>query len=254
MFRLRLYKNIGWGILSSIPGFLIWWIYKEEIIGGLLAVIPALIVFYLLETRRIYIACQNSKCTKFIEADTPWQCGYDHTHRNENVAGYPFINECGYCHKVPKAYICHHCQAPIFFSNDQQIANAAVRLSESKPLPVRVVVKDVVGDKIVTQREEIRDLQHQLDKATIEKDIEIVKNKPITPANQNDQLVIEKEVDDDVAAGMSLFEIEKKMKAKTDKKYPSDTPEDHENRERMYSLTEKALLKQMAKREKMGPS
>lgn len=220
-FWQRPFKHFGWGIAVFIPVCFVLMIYLNPFVAAGLALIPAIFIYFYLESRLIVIECPS--CQKDINTDTPWLCGFKGC-RNENVAQFPFIYECEHCHYPPKAYVCHHCGRLVFLTSDRQAAHAAKRLDPGPP-PVKtvVVVKDVVGDKVATQKEEIRDLEHKLKKTTIEKEIEIVKNKPSVPSpiRPEVQIIVER-VRRGVENGKTLIDLERQLNEEARAAYPND--------------------------------
>jgi hypothetical protein len=201
--------------------------------AAVFAFIPAFWFFYVRERRLIVIECPS--CGKDINTNTPWECGYKGC-RNENVDEYPFIRECEVCHYIPKAYVCHHhdCQRLIYLTSDRQQLYAAKQLNPAPP-PVKKepIVKDVIGEKIVKQKEEVRDLEHDLKKTTIQKQIEIVKNKPIVPppATTEAQTIIER-VRKGVNNGKTLIDLERQLMDEARAAYPNN-PDELESMERV---------------------
>ena len=178
-FLLRPYKHIGWGAAVFAVVCFVLMLFLNPIVAAALAFLPAFGLYYYLESRLIVIECLN--CEGDINTNTPWECGFKGC-RNENVVNFPFVHECEHCHYPPKAYVCHHCGALIYLTSDRQTAHAAKRLNPAPP-PVKTVtiIKDVVGDKIATQKQELRELEHLRDKTRIVKEIEVIKSKPAVP-------------------------------------------------------------------------
>lgn len=82
--------------------------------------------FFALVQRKVDIVCPH--CTKIIETNTPWTCGYKSCgHANLNTDEFPFINRCEACKARPKAYRCHYeeCRKFIFLTEDEQKINFA---------------------------------------------------------------------------------------------------------------------------------
>jgi hypothetical protein len=162
------------GAVIFIPTCLVLMFFINAWFAAVLALLPALWFYYVWECRVIVITCPS--CGKDINTNTPWECGFKGC-RNEDVDNFPFIHECKVCQYIPKAYVCHHhdCQRLIYLTSDRQQIHAAKRLEPGPP------PKDVIGEKIATQKEEVRDLEHLLQKTKIVKDIEIIKSKPVVP-------------------------------------------------------------------------
>ncbi len=235
VYRLRPYRHIGTGVGIAAGFFflLLFGINLTTPIGVLIAALVACGLgfgfYYYLESRLLVITCPH--CGGDINTNTPWECGFKKC-RNENVDQFPFVHECGNpeCRYIPKAYICHHekdgkpCGKPIFLTTDQQALHAARRLEFKEP-PVKtvVIVKDVIGDKIATQKEEVRDLEHVLKKAEIEQQIKTVKRKPTVPPplRSEDQIKVEM-LRKAVASGQSIIDLKKKLDEEAHVKYAGD--------------------------------
>src|SRR5690349_12629496 len=69
------------------------------------------------------ISCPG--CRGLVLCRTPWVCGEC---GHENWRKTTFLDECPNCHHSPKAYLCHHCDKPMFLSEDQDKTNPAKRI------------------------------------------------------------------------------------------------------------------------------
>lgn len=76
--------------------------------------------------RPIKLKCPN--CGKLVLSNTPWVCG-DCDYVNAKPTEYPFVYHCGNteCGAEPKSYTCHHCEKPIFLSDDRDKKGSAIR-------------------------------------------------------------------------------------------------------------------------------
>jgi hypothetical protein len=239
VFKLRPYKNFGIGLVVFAPICFPLLLCVNVWVASGIAFLPALCLYCYLESRVIVIECPS--CGKDIDTNTPWLCGYKQC-RNENVDHeHPFINECEHCQYIPKAYECHHCNRLIYLTTDRQQIHAAKCLVAPEPLKVRTVVKDVIGDKVATQKEEVRDLEHQLKRTVLEKQIEIEKNKQGAPVTKTPEQELEDEIGMDVNQGMSLYAVEQRLKAKADVEFPKD----EHKRQQKYALIERAIANRM---------
>ena len=221
VFNLRPKIHIGIGsvVFAALLAILIFLINPG--IAVLVAGIIAFAVYYYLESRLLVITCPY--CRKDINTNTPWQCGFKGCH-NLNVDEFPFVHECGDrdCHYIPKAYICHHCEKPIYLTTDQQQMHAARRL-ESLEHPVKVVIKDLAQDKASRQKDEIGDLEHELGVTTLKKKIEIVKNMPAdAPVVKTDAQIMAERVRRGIENGKTLLELEVELLADARKQYAND--------------------------------
>jgi hypothetical protein len=229
VFKSRPFKHGGYCIAILIPILGILWFCLNPLVGfenafpiafGIASLV-ALGIFCFYESRLIVVECPN--CGRDIETNVPWECGYKGC-KNENTVQFPFIHECGHCHHIPKAYICHHCKKYIFLSVDRQMDHPAKYLSKPGVPEVKTVtiVKDVIGDKIATQREAVRDLEHELKIATIRKDIEIVSNKPVKPSERTMRDEIRKQMVTLYSRNMSREDVAEEMKELIRKQYGHD--------------------------------
>lgn len=189
----------------------------------LVAGIAAFGLYLYLESRVLVITCPY--CKRDINTNTPWLCGFKGCH-NLNVDEFPFVHECENenCRYIPKAYICHHCEKPIYLTTDQQKMHAAKRL-ENLGLPVKTVtvIIDPTKDKVLKQKDEISDLQHELGVTTLKKQIDIVKNVSVNaPAAKSPAQILEDEITMSINQGMTLYDIENRLKAKAEIEYAND--------------------------------
>lgn len=220
VFRLRPYKHFGAGgaVFALFLGILIFLpinpVFPLLIAGGV-----AFGLYYYLESRLLVITCPY--CRKDININTPWQCGFQGC-QNLNVDEFPFVHECEHCHYIPKAYVCHHCGKTIFMTSDPQQMHAAKRL-ENLELPVKVVIKDLAQDKVSTQKDKIGDLQHDLEVATLEKKIEIVKKMPAdAPAIKGETDRIKERIQNKIQNGKTALQTEMEELAKIRADFPND--------------------------------
>lgn len=169
--------------------------------------------------RGIYFACENSKCKgKIVSSNTHWVCGLC-GHKNLNVHSFPVVLKCENCPNEPKAYRCHHCQEPIFFTEDRDDANISYRLGESLKAPEPKLDEDA------KERH-----QHEKDKQKIIRETEIAVlqrkkqltqepvPKPTTPLGQrarnfivdhDDSIEIEQTADQLRLAAARRYEVDK---------------------------------------------
>ncbi len=209
VFKLRPYKDFALGVGAFLVLLLPLLLFLNLSIAGGIALLPAFCLFFFLESRVIIIKCPH--CRQNIDTNTPWLCGYKGC-RNENTHHhYPFINECEHCHFIPKAYACHHCGKPVFLTTDRQNLHMAKCLDV--PVPAQ---RDAADTKLVVQQEEVRDLEHELRKTALKKQIEITLNTPVTPppsATKTPEQAIEEEITTAIRSSMTLHEVERRMKA-----------------------------------------
>lgn len=215
-------------LLAILKQFNDWWLALA--ISG--AAVFGLFFLYL-DRRSIGIECGG--CGRVVDSNTPWECGFKQC-RNENTHAFPFINECEHCHFIPKAYECHHCQRLIFLSKDKQDFQFAKILI----IPKFTEVKNVVGEKITAQTEEVRDLEHQLRKTELQKQIEIEKNKSVSGMKTAEQ-ALEEEINAEANGGMTIYAIEARLKLKADKEFAKD----EHKREQKHALIQEAIRKRM---------
>jgi hypothetical protein len=240
VFRWRPLKNVAFAAAVFAAIFSLAFFSINPWILGIVALVAAGFVFFYLESFFIVIECPN--CQKDIDTRTPWECGFKQC-RNENADEFPFIRKCQHCGLIPKAYVCHHCGKPIYLTPDRQSLHAAKCLVAPEPVKVKtvVVVKDVVGDKVATQREEVRDKEHQLKLTTLDKQIEIVKNTPVVSENKTAEQILEDEIVQELKQGRNLYGLKKRLEARAD----IELANDEHGREQQYALIENAIRKRM---------
>lgn len=221
VFRLRPYKHFGAGGGVFAVLFISLIFLLNPLIAVLIAGVLGFGVYYYLESRLLVITCPY--CKRDINTNTPWECGFQGCH-NLNVDEFPFVHECEKCHFIPKAYICHHCGKAVFFTSDTQQLHAAKPL-ENLELPVKTVtvIIDPTKDKVLKQKDEIGDLQHELGVTTLKKQIEIVKNVSATPPVAKSPLeTAMEEIESYASRGMTDLEAETLLKAKADVDFAND--------------------------------
>lgn len=96
------------------------------IIGNVVAALVAYSAFLFWNRQPLQIRCPG--CRKTVSCRTPWVCG-ECAHENWDVNQTTILDECGKCHLSAKAYLCHHCGKPIFFSADFDRTNPAQRIN-----------------------------------------------------------------------------------------------------------------------------
>ena len=222
VFKLKPYKNLGIGIIAFLVVFATLLLFLNLWIASGVALLPAFCLYLYLESRVIIIKCPN--CKQNIDTSTPWLCGFKAC-RNENVSHqYPFIHECEHCHFIPKAYQCHHCGKPVFLTTDRQKLHAAKCLDAPAPAPVAVRAA-VFEEKVITQQDEVRDLEHELRKTSLKKQIEIEASKPVTPlatAIKTPEQALEEEIEKALKGTVTLYDIERRLKAKANEDFAGD--------------------------------
>ncbi|MGD0206153.1 MAG: hypothetical protein ABSC89_00875 [Verrucomicrobiota bacterium] len=187
------------GVLFSF----LWWCGLYMLAAAAIAFFAVLCLkFLVLDVLTLEIVCP--KCGGIIDTTTPWLCEFDpeKEHRNENTDEFPFINECERCHKIQKAYVCHHndCQTPIFLSRDRENTLHARRLTVPKE-PDKIKVQavneaDPREEKIAKQKDKIQDLTHKYEVTKLKKKIEIEKILP----EKSEQQSLEKEIEGAMSA------------------------------------------------------
>jgi hypothetical protein len=109
--------------------------------------------FYRLERRPVGIRCPH--CSGYVLTNTFWKCGFKQC-INENTDKFPFVNRCEHCGNEPKAYQCHHCNEPIFLTDDKDKLNYASRVdaeSQKPRVPTKAPVSAPVAPKPETEEE-----------------------------------------------------------------------------------------------------
>ena len=124
-------------------------------------------LFSVLQKRTIWILCNH--CKGRIATNRPWVCG-DCNWENRDVDDFPFINRCGNCRAIPRAYECHHCLGIVFLSDDPDERNYACALgSPSRKKPAKTGERP--EDEETTRKRKIRDYEDLILKAKLETDL-----------------------------------------------------------------------------------
>jgi len=95
------------------------------LLGNVLAGLIAYYAYLRWNRQPMRIRCEE--CDGNVLCQTPWICG-ECGHENWDVNTFPFIHQCANCHLSPKSYICHHCEKPMFLSEDLDATNPARRI------------------------------------------------------------------------------------------------------------------------------
>lgn len=201
-FKSREWVTVVVSVAAGGVLFLFLWLCGLYVwAAAIIAFLAALgLKFCYLDLLVLEIKCPNRKCRQLIDTTTPWRCSFDpkNEHRNENTDEFPFINECERCHKIPKAYVCHHCQTPIYLSRDRDGTLYARRLTDLKPDRIKVEAvneADPREEKVAKQNEELQDLEHQYEVTKWERKIKI-ESLPVKSEEQS----LEKEIEDTLLA------------------------------------------------------
>jgi len=96
------------------------------LLGNALAGLIAYYAYVIWNKQPMRIRCLS--CGGIVVCKTPWVCG-ECDHENWDVSKSTFLDECGNCHLSPKAYVCHHCDKPMFLSEDHDKTNPARRVN-----------------------------------------------------------------------------------------------------------------------------
>ena len=95
------------------------------LIGNALAGLIAYYAYVIWNKQPMRIQCFS--CGGIVLCKTPWVCG-ECGHENWDVGKTTFLDDCASCHIKPKAYLCHHCDKPMFLSEDHDTTNPARRV------------------------------------------------------------------------------------------------------------------------------
>jgi hypothetical protein len=217
VFKLRPYQNFAIGIATFVLICLLLLLFLNAWVASGIAFLPSFGLYFFLESRAFIIKCPS--CKKIIDTNTPWLCGFKSC-RNENIDHqHPFIHECEHCHYIPKAYECHHCGKPIFLTTDKQKIHMAKFLVGQERVKVK---RDVLGEKVATQKEEVSDLEHILKTETIKKQIRITKKPPAPPVIKSAEQALQDEIEECVNQQMSLDSIAFRLKEKASRELAGD--------------------------------
>jgi hypothetical protein len=176
--------------------------------------------FFVLKGRAIGIRCP--RCTKPIDTNTPWICGYKQC-RNENVDDYPFVHRCQHCGAEPKAYECHHCQELIFFTEDCLRINYAKCIN--LPAKPKALTTDGDVEEIDSLDKGIQISERKLKKAKIDVELKTFDEilNPPKPKKQRD--ILQEDFENYHDRNMSGADIVQSKKAENAVKYQDDPAE-----------------------------
>jgi DNA-directed RNA polymerase subunit M/transcription elongation factor TFIIS len=190
-----------------------WWCWYADIV--LIAILYYL-YFFIWDKRAIKICCPE--CLKYIRSNTPWVCGVCGA-KNLKVDEFPFVHRCGNenCGAEPKAYQCHHCDALIFLTEDEDKRNYAVCVNIPAP-----VEKDEIGEKIFQQREQKRDLVHEIEITELQGTLKEAKNKIDPPKEKTLREILEQELERRIDRNIGAYELGERKRAVVAEKFKND--------------------------------
>jgi hypothetical protein len=201
-FKFRTFNNCSLVLVIFIPLVLFftrfWWCWLAD--AALIAILFYL-YFFIWCKRAIKICCPE--CSKYIRSNTPWVCGVCGV-KNLKVDEFPFVNCCGNaeCGAEPKTYQCHHCDALIYLTEDEDKRNYAVCVNS--PLTLK---KD-------DQRSEQKlDLLHQIEVTQLQGTLKEVKNKLDPPKEKSLREILEDELTRRMDRNMGAYELGERMRA-----------------------------------------
>jgi hypothetical protein len=149
-------------------------------------------LFLGLAIKPLRLFCES--CGKYVPSDMEWSCGYCNAH-NHRTKLYSFLRKCQHCKRVPKLYICPHCERPNFLGKDKDGQHPARHIS----MPPRIITEE-------RQRlQRIEELKHQKD--TKEHEVEIAKlDAELLKFKQSTEFKQEKTVREKIEENFSEFE------------------------------------------------
>src|SRR5258706_9421103 len=134
--------------------------------------------FFVLDKRAIAIVCPH--CEGYIETNTPWKCGNINCQKdNEQVNDFPIVYHCQHCGVEQKAFECPHprCYQPIFLGKDKLKTIYATFMKVPEKIKLKPARKDPDAEKVIKQREEKHDLEHELELTRLKGDLKDAKSK-----------------------------------------------------------------------------
>jgi hypothetical protein len=222
-FRLREPMNrfvaiIGFIFISAA----LWVPFK-----GFFAMCVAAILMYffyklVLRNRQFAIQCPN--CKKIVQTNTPWVCGscyWKNLHANE----YPFIHRCEHydCGAEPKAYLCHHCNEPIFLTEDRQIAGCAISVGSLNDVSHEMPDADEHELAILKKKWEIELKELAIKEASLDVQLKGLRQSPELPKK--------KSIEDSYRQLVKNDDDARKLRAQIDEEFKDD-PDERKRRHR----------------------
>ena len=130
-------------------------------------------VYLLWHKQPMRIRCDE--CGGAVLCRTPWICG-ECGHENWDVNQFPFIHQCANCHLAPKSYICHHCDKPLFLSEDHDATNPARRVNTEGHQPKkRAELQQRIEQDFEEKKRDIESAKLDLTEAQIKAQIKVTK-------------------------------------------------------------------------------
>jgi hypothetical protein len=167
-FRLRTFNNIALVVVLFTICAVVAAQFSIAWLIDFAAILTLYFLFFsVLANRPIGIRCPD--CRKHLTTNTPWICAVCHR-QNLKTDTHPFVGSCENCGSEPKAYRCHHCNAPIFFSADEAMHNVAYCLG----LPT-TTVKEVDKSKLKSEEKEER--RHQIEMMELDEKLNSLRNR-----------------------------------------------------------------------------
>jgi hypothetical protein len=157
----------SWVLSAMFSGF------SPLIFGNIVAGLIAYYAYLVWNKQPMRIRCEA--CGGKVLCKTPWICG-ECGHENWDVDQFPFIHQCANCHLPPKAYLCHHCDAPLFLSEDHDTTNPARRINAEGHQPkMRTESQQKIEQDFEEKKRNIESAKLALTEAQIKAQIKAVK-------------------------------------------------------------------------------
>lgn len=157
----------SWAVSLLLAGFI------PLLVGNVLAGLIAYYCYLMRNKQPMRIRCPN--CRRIVLCKTPWICG-ECGHENLDVRKTTLLDECEQCHLPPKAYVCHHCEDPMFLSVDEDKTNPAHRVTTQGQEPrQRTGKRREVEESFEDKRRDIEKAKLVLTEEQIKAQIEAVK-------------------------------------------------------------------------------
>jgi hypothetical protein len=238
-FQFECRNCINWAITFGLFFFLMYALrlLPEETLSDFaiscIAVGSSCLLFFVgLYNRAIAIECPNSKCSKYIETNTPWKCGNPSCRKdNLNVDDHPVIGRCEHCKVQPKAFECPHCREPIFLSKDKLKSIYASFINTQEPVKATPVEKDIDRENIEKQKKDIELAELKVQKANLDLQFKEI-NKNLEPVKIKS---LSEKLREKYKNVTELDEEQLRLMTAVNDQFP-DTPENHLEREKRFSL------------------
>ena len=193
--------------LSASPVTLVYLVVIDLPLGTLLG----LYLIWSIVLNIIDVYCPN--CDKEILCFTRWRCGHcgniNGTKKNGAIV-FPFLYRCSRCRHEPQAYICHHCQHPVFLNEKDDPTEPATMAFPTEPLTTE---PDPVQERRKKHMDEKEELQQKIEIAALKKNLTQLEASPEFKRELSEYEKLEKQYSnyDAKIFGVQMLERSKRM-------------------------------------------